>query len=62
MLTVDPKKDEPYISIVTRSGAATGYDKANGKKEVEATWVRKTTEQSYAFDILKEKKVFMEVR
>lgn len=62
MMTVEPREDQPCIDIVTRSGNVTENDKAEGKKEVEATWIRKTTENSPTFDILKEKKAFMEVR
>lgn len=36
--------------------------KADGKKEVEATWVRKATEKVVVFDIQKEKDIFMEVK
>ena len=55
MMTTKPRTGEPHINIVTRSGAMTRNDKANGKKEVEATWVRNTTEKSPVFDIQKEK-------
>jgi len=40
----------------------TGNDKVDGKKEVEATWIRKTTAKAHVFDILKEKEAFMEAR
>lgn len=40
----------------------TENDNDDWKKEVEATWVRKTIENSPEFDILKGKKVFVEVR
>lgn len=62
MIIAKPREDQPCIGIVTRSRTATGNDKAEGKKEVEATWIRKTIEKSLAFDIVKEKKAFMEVR
>lgn len=39
-----------------------GNDKGNWKKEVEATWVRKTTKKAQPCDIMKENKVFMEAR
>lgn len=62
MMKVEPMEYQPCIDIVTRSGATTRDDKANGEKEAKPTWVRKTTEKALAFDILKEKKVVMEVR
>jgi len=61
-MIVEPREDQPRISIVTRSKVVTGNDKANWKKQAEATWVRKTTEKSFSFDILKENKIFMEAR
>lgn len=62
MMTVEPRGGQKRIHIVTRSGAAIGNDKANGKKEVEATWVRKATGKYFSFVILKKNKVFMEAR
>ena len=55
MMTAEPRTDEPHINIVTGSGVVVGNDKANGKKEFEATWVRKTTEKLLVFDIQREK-------
>lgn len=55
MMTAEPRTDEPRINILTRSGVVTRDDKANGKKEVEATWVRKTTEKVNVFNIQSEK-------
>lgn len=54
MMTAFPREDQLHIDIITRSGAVTGTDKGNGKKEAKATWVRKTTEKYLTFDILKE--------
>lgn len=54
-MTTEPRTDEPRIDIVTRNVAATGNDKADGKKVVEDTWVRKTTEKAPMFDIHIEK-------
>jgi len=46
MMTLEPREDRPRIDIVTRSRAATGNLKSNGKKKVETTWVRKTTKKA----------------
>jgi len=43
------------IIIVTRSGVATGSDKADGKKESEGARVRKIVGKVIPFDIQKEK-------
>lgn len=40
-----PREDQPRIDIVTRIRTVTGNDKADVKKEVEATWIRKTTKK-----------------
>jgi len=61
-MTVEPREDQPRIGIVTRSGTATGNDKADGRKEVEATWIRKATKKAHVFDILKEKQAFTKAR
>jgi len=50
-MTTELRTNKPHINIVTRSGAVTGNDKAYGKKEIEATWVRKTTEKALSFDV-----------
>lgn len=55
MMTVELRTDEPCTNIVTRSGPAIGNDKEYGKKVVEHTWVRKTTNKALMFDIHKEK-------
>lgn len=57
MMTVEPREYEPHINIVTKSGATSRDDK--GKKKVEETWVRKTTEKAPGFSIQKEKETFM---
>lgn len=62
MMTMEPRINEPHINFVTRSGVVTRDDKENGRKEVKATWVRKTNEKVFVFDIQKEKEVFMEVK
>ena len=49
MMTTEPREDQPRIDIVIRIRAGTRNDKANGKKKVEATWVRKTTDKSPEF-------------
>ena len=51
MMTTEHKEDQPHIDVVTRSETTTGNDKDNGKKEVEATWVRKTTKKAPTFDM-----------
>jgi len=51
IMPAEPRNNKPHINIVTRSGVVTGDDKADGKKEVEATSVRKTTEKFPMFDI-----------
>jgi len=58
----EPRIDEPHVSIVMRSGVVIGNDKADGKKEVEAAWVRQIVEKVPPFNILKEKEVFMEAK
>ena len=53
IMIVGRRINESQISIVTRSGAAAGSDKVDGKKEYEGAWVRKTTEKVPVFDIQK---------
>lgn len=62
MMTAKPRTDEPLINIETRSGSATRNVKADGKKVVEDTWVRNTTEKASMFNIHKEKEVYIEVK
>jgi len=54
-MSVEQRTDETFINIVTRRWVVIENDKEYGKKEVEATRVRKTTENSHVFDIQKEK-------
>ena len=51
MMALKRTIDEPWISIVTRSGAMTRSDKEDEKKESEGTWVRKIVEKVLVFDI-----------
>jgi len=60
MINVERRTNEPRISIVTRSGVATGSDKENEKKESKSAWVRRNAKKVSTFYIHKEKEVFME--
>ena len=49
MMTFEPREDELHINIVTRSRVETGDENTEGKKKIEDTWVRKTSEKSPGF-------------
>lgn len=55
MMIIERRIEEPWISIITRSGDVTSSDKVNEKKESGKTWVRKTVEKVPIYYIQNEK-------
>ncbi|RIU52047.1 hypothetical protein D1615_29770 [Klebsiella pneumoniae] len=60
MMRSEPRKEDPNVNIVLKSGVTTGEDK--GKQPEEDTWVRKTPAKEPEFDLERAKETLMEAK
>lgn len=60
MVRSKPRKEDPNVNMMLRSGATTGEDK--GKQPEEDTWVHKVHTKEPKFDLQRAKETFMEAK
>ena len=60
MMRYDPRKEDPNVNIMLRSGIMIGYDK--GKQPEESDWVCKAPTKEPEFNLQRMKETFMEAK
>ena len=60
MMSSEPRKEDPNVNIVLRSGIAMGNNK--GKQPEDSAWVRKAPEKEVEFDFERAHETFMEAK
>jgi len=60
MMRVEPREEDPNVTIVLRSGVTTGGDK--GKQPKEDEWVHRAQKKEMGFDLEHAKEIFMEAK
>ena len=60
MMRSEPRKEDPNVNMMLKSGVMTGDDK--GKHQEESVWVRKAPIKEPKFDLERAKETFMEAK
>jgi hypothetical protein len=62
LILVEPCREDPRVTIITRGGVVTGEDRVTPGNTIEESRVRRVVEKTQVFDPRKEKKTFEEAR
>jgi hypothetical protein len=62
LIYVEPRGEDPRVTVITRGGTAIGEDRAAQGKTADDHRVRKATEKTPTFDAKKERQIFEEAR
>ena len=62
LIATDQKEPEPWVNIVTHSGASTSRTSQDAEKNTGPKWVRKATDRSTPLDLQKNKETFQQAK
>jgi hypothetical protein len=62
LILVEPRKEHPRVSVITRGGIVTGEDRVTPENTIEGLRIRRVAKKTQLFDPRNEKNMFKEAR